>query len=314
MSVSEVDMPNNSFAKSTMKTTTILRKALAAPGVVQAGGVGDAGQARLVEQVGYPAVYVSGAYVNHTHGYPDGTLTLSEIAMRVREVSQRVSVPVIADADEGFGGTMKIARAMRELESAGAAGLHIEDFATKKHGVPIPVASMVRHLNIVLDTRKDEDFVVIARTDAMAPWRTGVRTDPRACEEEAFERAMAYCEAGADAIMPLYASNDWLRTYGPRIPRPLVVLAGAPKAWFGDEAAIAPRELGLPELEKANVKLQIFSTNMLARSFRFMKEQYATWLKEGRFDATVQDEKDRAEANLLIGLQEKAALLDKYGE
>lgn len=297
-----------------MKTTAILKKALAAPGVVQAGGVGDAGQARLVEQVGYPAVYVSGAYVNHTRGYPDGTLTLSEIATRVREVAERVSVPVIADADEGFGGTMKIVRTVRELEGAGAAALHIEDFATKKHGVPIPTAQMVKHLDIVLQTRRDSDFVVIARTDAMAPWRTGVRSELPACEEEAFERAIAYCEAGADAIMPLYASNEWLRKYGPRIPKPLVVLAGAPKAWFGDEAAVAPPELGLAELEAANVKVQIFSTNMLVRSFRFMKEQYAMWLKAGRFDATPQDEKDRADANLLIGLKEKEALLNKYGE
>jgi 2-methylisocitrate lyase-like PEP mutase family enzyme len=297
-----------------MKTTSILRKRLAAPGVVQAGGVGDAGQGRLVEKVGYPAVYVSGAYVNHTRGYPDGTLTLSEIAERVREVADRVGVPVIADADEGFGGTIKIARTMREFERAGAAALHLEDFATKKHGVPIPVEDMVTHLKVMLDTRVDPDFMVIARTDAMAPWRTGVRTELRMCEEEAFERALAYCEAGADAIMPLYASNEWLRKYGPRIPRPLVVLAGAPRAWFGDEAAVAPRELAAAELEQANVKVQIFSTNMLARSFRFMKDQYAQWLADGRFDATPQDEKDRADANLLIGLKEKEALLDEYGE
>jgi 2-methylisocitrate lyase-like PEP mutase family enzyme len=297
-----------------MKSAAILRNLLGGHAVAQAGGVGDAGQARLVEDVGYPAVYVSGAYVNHTRGYPDGTLTLSEIATRVREVAERVSVPVVADADEGFGGTLKIVRTVREFENAGAAALHIEDFTTKKHGVPIPIPDMVRHLNIVLDTRRDKDFVVIARTDAMAPWRTGVRTELPACEEEAFERALAYCEAGADAIMPLYASNEWLQTYGPRIPKPLVVLAGAPKAWFGAETAVAPPELELAELAKANVRMQIFSTNMLARSFRFMKEQYAQWLKDGRFDATAQDERDRADANLLIGLKEKEALLNRFGE
>lgn len=297
-----------------MKSTATLRALLSGNDVIQAGGVGDAGQARLVEEVGYPSVYVSGAYVNHTRGYPDGTLTLSEIATRVREVSERVSVPVIADADEGFGGTLKIARTVREFESAGAAALHIEDFATKKHGVPIAVSDMVRNLNVVLDTRKDTDFVVIARTDAMAPWRTGVRTELPACEEEAFERALAYCEAGADAIMPLYASNEWLQKYGPRIPRPLVVLAGAPKAWLGAETVIASPELSLTELAKANVRMQIFSTNMLARSFRFMKEQYALWRKDGRFDATAQDERDRADANLLIGLKEKEALLNRFGE
>ena len=86
-----------------MKTTEILRKLLNGPGVIQAGGVGDAGQALLVESVGYPAVYLSGSYVNQTFGLPDGTLTLSEIAARLGEIADRVKIPVIADADEGFG-------------------------------------------------------------------------------------------------------------------------------------------------------------------------------------------------------------------
>ncbi|HSW17248.1 MAG TPA: hypothetical protein VLJ86_08485, partial [Ramlibacter sp.] len=104
------------------------------------------------------------------------------------------------------------------------------------------------------------------------------------------------------------------RRYGPRIPRPLGVLAGAPRAWHGDEAVAPPPELGLDELEHANVKLQIFSTNMLARTHGFMQAQYAQWLAQGRFDATAQDERDRADANVLIGLPDKQALLDEFGE
>ena len=297
-----------------MKTTRILRQLLAADGAIQAGGVGDAGQARLVEKVGYPAVYVSGSYVNHTRGYVDGTLTLSEIATRVGEVAGRVSVPVIADADEGFGGVLKIVRTVREFEQAGAAALHMEDFVTKKHGLPMPIPEMVKHLNVVLDTRVDPDFVVIARTDAMAPWRDGVRTNLAACEEEAFERAIAYCEAGADAVMPMFASNDWLKRYGPRIPKPIVVLGGAAKGWFGNATPVLVPELGAQELARYNVKIIIYATNMLSRSFRFMQEQYSAWLAAGKFDASVQDEKDRAEANQLVGLLEKEAILSKFGD
>ena len=92
------------------KTTTRLRELIKAPGALQAAGVGDAGQARMVEAVGFKLVYMSGSYVNHTRGFPDGTLTLSEIATRVGEIAARVSIPLIADGDEGFGGVLKIIR------------------------------------------------------------------------------------------------------------------------------------------------------------------------------------------------------------
>ena len=296
-----------------MKPTTKLRQLLASGEVVQAGGVADAGQGRLAESVGFPAIYISGAYLNHTRGYPDGTLTLSEIAARIREVTARVDAPVVADADEGFGGTLKVARTIREFEAAGAAALHLEDFATKKHGVPIPVADMVRNLKIMQDCRRDPDFTIIARTDAMAPWRDGVRTDPKGCAQDAYERLCAYAEAGADLLMPLYASNEWLLEWGPKLPKPLSTLAGAPKSWGGKVQA-PPPDLTLDGFKSANVRLLIYSTNMLVRTHRFMKQQYATWLAEGGFHATLEDEEDRAEANRLIGLAEKTAFLDKFGE
>jgi len=297
-----------------MKTTRTLRNLMNAPGAIQAGGVGDAGQARMVEKVGYPAVYISGAYVNHTRGYPDGTLTLSEIAERIREVAERVTVPVIADADEGFGGVLKIARTMREFERAGAAALHMEDFLTKKHGVPMPLEQMARNLDVMLQTRVDQDFVVIARTDAMAPWRDGIHTDRASCEAEAFERMLAYGEAGADAVMPMFASNDWLKRYGPRIPKPIVVLGGAPQSWLGKSSGALIPEMTASELAAYNVKVVIYATNMLSRTHRFMEQQYSSWLAAGKFDATLQDDQDRADANILIGLGEKEALLNKYGE
>ena len=297
-----------------MKGPAKLKELLRAKETIQAGGVGDAGQARLVEQLGFPCVYLSGAYVNHTRGYPDGTLTLSEIADRVREVAERVTVPLIVDGDEGFGGTLKIARTIKEFERAGAAALHLEDFTTKKHGIPMPIDKMVNNLHVALDSRVDADFAIIARTDAMAPWRTGVRTDRAACDEEAFERAMAYCEAGADCVMPIFASNDWLRKYGKKIPKPVVVLGGAPKRWGDDMGESTEAEFTATEIASYNVKVIIYATNMLARSFGYMKEQYARWLAAGRFDFRPQDETDRADANVLIGLPEKEALLKKYGE
>jgi len=297
-----------------MKPTQKFRQMINAGPTIQAGGVADAGQARLVQDVGYPAVYISGAYVNHTRGYPDGTLTLSEIAQRIREVCERTHVPVIADADEGFGGTLKIVRMVREFEAAGAAAIHMEDFATKKHGVPIAQEGMIRHIDIVLQTRKDPDFILIARTDAMAPWRDGVQKNRESCEEEAFQRMLAYCDAGADMVMPMFATNEWLIRYGSKIPKPIVVLGGAPQSWLGFAPDELIPEMTATEIAKYNVKVVIYATNMLARNHRFMKQQYASWLKSERFDATAQDDQDRADANVLIGLLDKEALLNKYGE
>ncbi|AZW29203.1 isocitrate lyase/PEP mutase family protein [Bordetella bronchiseptica] len=288
------------------------RQLEAGSGSILAAGVGDAGQARLVERVGYPAVYISGSYVNHTRGYPDGTLTLSEIAQRISEVADRVNIPVIADADEGFGSVLKIARTVHEFERAGAAALHLEDFAIKKHGLPLPVQDMVTHLKVALDTRTDPDMLIIARTDAMSPWRDGIHARRAACEEEAFERALRYCDAGADAIMPLFATNSWLERYGPRIPKPLVVLGGAPKNWGAEAAGVAEPEKTASELLAWNVRMVIYATNMLSRAHRFMTQEYGRWLQDGKFDVRPTDETDRADANVLVGLPEKERILQKY--
>lgn len=291
-----------------------LRGLLAGREVLQCGGVADAGQALLVEQVGYPVVYMSGAYVNHSRGVPDGTLTLSEIADRTREITARIRTPLIADGDEGFGGTLKIIRTIQEMERAGVAGVHLEDMVSKKHGDVLPVGEAVKRLQVALDARRNPDFVVIARTDALAPWRPGVHDDLARCEEDAFQRCLAYAEAGADLVMPIYASMDWFRRYGPRLPKPCTLLGGAARTWPGHVAAPLEVDLPAPELAPFNVRLIIYGAAMLSRAHAFMAQEYRKWLSEGRFAANAQDEVDRVDALKLVGLLEKQRLLDKYGE
>ncbi len=138
-----------------MKPARKLRELLRAPGVIQAGGVGDAAQALIVQEVGFPAVYMSGSYVNFSYGLPDGTLTMSEIADRLGEIADRVSIPIIADADEGFGGILSVIRTVNKFEKAGASALHLEDLSTKKHGDPMPVPEMVKRLKAAMDARAD---------------------------------------------------------------------------------------------------------------------------------------------------------------
>lgn len=284
-------------ASPAMSKSRRLRELLRAPGVVQAAGVGDAGQARLLESIGYSAVYMSGSYVNHTRGFPDGMLTLTEIASRVAEIADCISIPLIADADEGFGDVLKIIRTVHEFERCGASALHLEDMPVKKHGNPMPIPHMVKNIQAALDARNDPDLFIIARTDAMTPWRQKVLNDFEACETDAFERCLAYAQAGADMVMPIYPSVDWLKRYGSKIPKPLLILT---------------HELSARELEQYNVKVVIYPVDMLTRSFHFMKNEYAKWLADGRVIMTEQDRIDRIDANELVGFPEKDRIMEKY--
>jgi len=181
-----------------MKRTTQLRRLLAegGPGVVP--GATDCFTARLIEQAGFPVVYVTGGGTANTYlGGPDiGLVTLNELASQVERIADAVSVPVIADCDTGFGGVANVKRTIRAYERAGAAGLHIEDQVFPKRcghfegKAVVPARDMCYRLQAALDARTDPDFLIIARTDS------------RAVEgfDAALERAHLYREMGADAI------------------------------------------------------------------------------------------------------------------
>jgi methylisocitrate lyase len=163
-------------------------------------GVPNALMARQVERAGFSAVYISGAGVaNATAGVPDiGLLGMSEVVRLAGYITQAVTIPAIVDADTGFGGAENVARTIRELESAGLAGCHIEDQEFPKRcghlaGKSIvDLAEMREKLAAAVAARRGPDFLVIARTDS------------RALEgfDGAVKRAQAYLEAGADAIFP----------------------------------------------------------------------------------------------------------------
>jgi 2-methylisocitrate lyase-like PEP mutase family enzyme len=178
--------------------TTQLRSLMAAggPGIVP--GATDCFTARLIEEAGFPAVYVTGGGTANTYlGGPDiGLLTLNELVGQVERISDAVSIPVIADCDTGFGGVANVRRTIRAYERAGAAGLHIEDQVFPKRcghfegKSVVPVEDMLYRLQSALDARTDSDFLIIARTDARGP--EGF--------EAALARAHAYLELGADGI------------------------------------------------------------------------------------------------------------------
>lgn len=181
-----------------MQPTNILRKLLAREKILPAMGGYDALSAKLIEQAGGEVVYMSGSSVStSTHGYPDvGLTTLTEMVTRARQMVNIVDVPVICDADTGYGNPINVMRTVKEYESAGVAGIHIEDQTfPKKCGhfdakSVIPTEEMVQKIRAATDARDDDDFVIIARTDAVAV--TGF--------EDAVDRGYEFLDAGADVL------------------------------------------------------------------------------------------------------------------
>lgn len=186
------------MAAASMKRTTQFRNLIKAGGPGIMPGATDCFVARIIEEAGFPAIYVTGGGTANTYlGGPDiGLVTLNELASQVERISDAVSVPVIADCDTGFGGVANVKRTIRAYERAGAAGLHIEDQVFPKRcghfdgKAVVPIEDMLYRLQAALDARTDPDFFIIARTDARGP--EGF--------ERALERAHAYKEMGVDAI------------------------------------------------------------------------------------------------------------------
>ena len=159
-----------------MRATTRLRQMLQAPGIIVAPGAYDGFSARLIEAAGFEAVYMTGAGTAASHlGQPDlGLATLTEMANHAAHLASCVSLPVIADADTGYGNVLNVVRTVREYEKAGVAALHLEDqVAPKKCGhiagkQVIPTEEFCDKIRAASEYRTDPDFVIIARTDARA--------------------------------------------------------------------------------------------------------------------------------------------------
>ena len=181
-----------------MRATTAFRRLLKDPGIIPAPGAYDCLTARLIEQAGFPAVYMTGAGTSvATLGYPDLALaTMTEMIGNAAAIVEAVDLPVIADADTGYGGMLNIQRTIRQYERAGVAAIHIEDQEFPKrcghldNKRVIAPEEMTGKIKAAVDARTDDDFVIIVRTDALAV--TGWDDTLRRCEQ--------YVEAGADGL------------------------------------------------------------------------------------------------------------------
>lgn len=174
-----------------------LRERLRAPGLLVAPGVFDGLSARIAELAGFEALYASGGAIARSAGVPDlGLLSLTEVLGRLREIVDATGLPVIADADTGYGSALNVFRTVREFERMGVAALHLEDQVSPKRcghyagKQVIPADEMVGKLWAAHEARCDPDLVLIARTDA------------RAVEglEGAIRRGNLYAREGADLV------------------------------------------------------------------------------------------------------------------
>ncbi|RYZ16153.1 MAG: isocitrate lyase/PEP mutase family protein [Myxococcaceae bacterium] len=183
---------------SATESTACLRTLLQPGAAALTPGAPNALTARVIEDLGFDLLYVTGAGVANTYlGTPDiGQVTLTELAGHVRAIADVVSIPLVVDADTGFGNPLGVQRTVRVLEQAGASAIQIEDqVAPKKcghfqgHSV-IPASDMVQKVRAAVDARQSDDLLIIARTDAISAVGFG----------EAIERARAYEAAGADLV------------------------------------------------------------------------------------------------------------------
>ena len=227
-----------------------LRRLLRQPEIVIAPGAWDGITARLIEQAGFGAAYMTGAGTSMARGFPDfGLLTMDEMVSNAAVLARSIAVPLIADADTGYGNELNVTRTVREFESCDVAGIHIEDQVFPKRcghldgKDVIAKDEFVSKIRAAVAARRDPDFVIIARTDARAV--TGF--------DDAVARANAALDAGADmAFVEAVQTTEELSGVPKQVKGPclLNVVPGGktPRVSFADAQALGYRLAILPGL------------------------------------------------------------------
>jgi 2-methylisocitrate lyase-like PEP mutase family enzyme len=280
------------------------RKRLAQKEIIVVPGTGDAMGARLTQAAGFEAVYMSGYAVEGSFGKPDvGLVTLTEMAQRAAQIVDVVEIPVIADADTGYGDVTNVMRTVRELERAGVTALQIEDQALPKKCGSMPgkelvaTAEMVGKLRAALDARIDPNLLIIGRTDVAAS--KGV--------DAALERLAAFSEAGADMVM---ATGPYSREDAKR----LIKSSPGPLLYLNSETFTMPM-IPVPELEQLGAKLAVFCLSLVLAAAYGMRNALQQIKTAG---STVEFHKHSMipapEFNQLMGLDEIERQRSRFGQ
>lgn len=253
-----------------MKSTTRLRSLLEQSGILVAPGAADALTARLIQEAGFPAVYATGAGIaNAQFALPDiGLLTMTEMVEQVQRLANAVDVPVIADADTGYGNPLSVQRTVREYEHAGIAAIQIEDqVSPKKCGhfagkEVVAEEEMVQKLRAAVAARCDPDLVLIARTDSLATHGY----------DAAVARARLYAANGADVI---FVEAPTTREQIARLPQDV----HAPLLFNMTEGAKTPL-VSVHELEGYGYRIVIYPNTALRVAMRAVQDALAVLKSE----------------------------------
>ncbi len=265
-------------------------------------GVYDALSARLATRAGFEVIFIAGYSVAATAlGEPDfGLVTQTEIVAVARAVCRATPLPVIVDADTGYGNAVNVVRTVRELQAAGAAGIFLEDQIWPKRcghmrgKRVIPLEEQIQKLRAAVDARAEGDLFIVARTDARAA--VGL--------EEAIRRGRAFHETGADAVfIEAPESVEEMRAVAAAVPGPLVANM--------IEQGVTPVET--PEqLRALGYRLIVWPLAGLFASARALADAYAALRRDGTSAAMRDRQMDFPEFNDVIGVEEKYALDARY--
>jgi len=280
-----------------MRTTTKFRQLLNQPGIIQAPGSYDCLTAKLIQQAGFPAVYMTGAGTSVAQlGYPDlGLATMTDMIANAASITDILDVPLIADADTGYGGILNVRRTVRQYERAGVAAIHIEDQEMPKRcghlddKKVVSTEDMVQKIRAAVDARTDDDFTIIVRTDSIAV--TGW--------EDAMVRCEEYIKAGADALfVEALRTPEEVEQVGKNISVPLL--------YNFVESGKSPL-LSAADLEKFGFKIVIYPASALLAVTRVV-EKIMAQLKETGTTAHLIDDMVSLEACFeVVGLSEMLA-------
>jgi carboxyvinyl-carboxyphosphonate phosphorylmutase len=281
-----------------------LRELLAGDEIVVAPGAFDALSARLVEAAGFPAVYLTGFGTTASLlGRPDvGLLTMTEMVQAAGRIRAAVEVPVVADADTGYGNALNVIRTVREYEAAGVAGIHLEDqVAPKRCGHlegkrVVPAETMTDRVRAAVAARQDPDFVLIARTDA------------RAVEglDAAIDRARRYRDAGADMLFVEALQSE------AEVERVADVFRGVPLLFNWAEGGKTP-PLSRDRLRELGFRLVICPVSTLLAATEAMRAVLARIARDGTPADAVRDLPGLTDFADLVGLPEINEIGETYG-
>ena len=285
-----------------MLATSKLRQLIEQPGIIVAPGAYDCLTAKIIQQSGFPAVYMTGAGTSVArYGFPDLALaSMTEMISNAADITASVSVPVIADADTGYGGLLNVGRTVRKYEQSGVAAIHIEDQEFPKRcghlddKRVISTEDMIPKIKEAVESRTDQDFLIIVRTDALAV--TGW--------EDTMDRCHRYIDAGADVLFveALRSAEDAQRAVE-SLPVPLL--------YNFVETGKSPL-LSASDLENIGFKIVIFPASNLLLVTATIQKLMAELKEKGTTIGMMEQMVSLQECFELMGLSEMLAVDAKH--